>query len=90
LCHGDMGNLDLLLLAAQLLDKPKYQKQIDSISAMLLDSIDRQGWVTGIPLSVETPGLMVGLAGTGYELLRLAAPSLVPSVLLGEPPRQSV
>ncbi len=90
LCHGDMGNLDLLLLATQLLDKPEYQKQVDNISAMLLDSIDRQGWVTGVPLSVETPGLMVGLAGIGYELLRLAASGKVPSVLLGEPPRQSV
>ncbi len=88
LCHGDMGNLDTLLLAAQVLDKPEDRKRIDNIAAMLLDTIDRQGWVTGVPLGVETPGLMVGLAGTGYALLRLAEPEKVPSVLLGEPPRK--
>src|SRR6266516_4210155 len=88
LCHGDMGNLDTLLLAAQVLDKPEDRKRIDNIAAMLLDTIDRQGWVTGVPLGVETPGLMVGLAGTGYALLRLGEPEKVPSVLLGEPPRK--
>ena len=89
LCHGDLGNLDLLLTAARTIDKPEYQQAIDRISAMLLDSIDRQGWVTGVPLGVETPGLMVGLAGIGYGLLRLAEPEQVPSVLLGEAPIRS-
>ena len=86
LCHGDLGNLDVLLVAARMLNKPEYQQAIDRISAMLLASIDQQGWVTGVPLGVETPGLMVGLAGIGYGLLRLAAPEQVPSVLLGETP----
>jgi lantibiotic modifying enzyme len=53
---------------------------------MLLDSIDTHGWVTGVPLGVETPGLMTGLAGIGYQLLRLAEPEKVPSVLLVAPP----
>jgi type 2 lantibiotic biosynthesis protein LanM len=89
LCHGDLGNLDLLLMAARMPGKEEYQQAIDRISAMLLDSIDRQGWVTGVPLGVETPGLMVGLAGIGYGLLRLAASEQVPSVLLGEAPIRS-
>ncbi len=86
LCHGDLGNLDILLTAAHVLKKAEYKQAIDRISAMLLDSIDRQGWVTGVPLSIETPGLMVGLSGIGYGLLRLAAPEQVPSVLLGDAP----
>lgn len=40
----------------------------------------------GTPLAVETPGLLAGLAGIGYELLRRAEPELVPSVLALEPP----
>jgi lantibiotic modifying enzyme len=56
------------------------------MTAMLLESIDTYGWVTGVPLKVETPGLMHGLAGIGYELLRLAEPENVPSVLLLAPP----
>jgi lantibiotic modifying enzyme len=39
-------------------------------------------------MMVETPDLMVGLAGIGYELLRLAEPSVVPALLTLEPPRK--
>ena len=88
LCHGDMGNIDTVLMAAQVLDRPEYREGIDKLSAMLLESIEKQGWVTGVPLGVETPGLMVGLAGTGYALLRLADPEKVPSLLVGESPRK--
>jgi len=35
---------------------------------------------------VEIPSLMLGLAGIGYELLRLAEPDWVPSVLMLAPP----
>jgi lantibiotic modifying enzyme len=53
---------------------------------MQLASIEEQGWITGVPQGVETPGLMTGLAGIGYALLRLAAVEQVPSVLLLDPP----
>jgi type 2 lantibiotic biosynthesis protein LanM len=86
LCHGDMGNIDALLVAARTLRDPRYEKQIRRIVPMLLDSIDRQGWVLGVPQGIETPGLMTGLTGAGYELLRLAAPDRVPSILALEPP----
>src|SRR5947209_7754252 len=80
LCHGDMGNLEFVLSATRLL--PKYEEQVQRLTAMLLDNIERQGWVTGVPLGVETPGLMIGIAGTGYGLLRLACAEQIPSVLL--------
>jgi lantibiotic modifying enzyme len=87
LCHGDFGNLETLLVAAQTLDQSHYHEQLQHITAMLLDSFKTHGWVTGVPLGLETPGLMTGLAGIGYELLRLAEPEKVPSVLLLAPPR---
>lgn len=87
LCHGDMGNLDVLLVATQLLPQAQeYGEHVRRLSSLLLESIEEQGWVTGIPQGVETPGLMVGIAGIGYALLRLAAPEQVPSVLLLDPP----
>src|SRR5581483_6557504 len=91
LSHGDFGNLETLLIAASTLDKghPKLlwiRSNLERITAQLLQSIKVHGWVTGIPLRVETAGLMIGLAGIGYELLRLAEPHLVPSVLLLAPP----
>jgi type 2 lantibiotic biosynthesis protein LanM len=87
LCHGDLGNLELLqMAAAEQRTRPEQNEQIERIIPMLLDSVERQGWVSGVPEGVETPGLMLGLAGTGYAWLRLAAPERVPSVLLLAPP----
>ncbi|MBV8821396.1 MAG: type 2 lantipeptide synthetase LanM family protein [Ktedonobacteraceae bacterium] len=87
LCHGDLGNLELLqIAAAEQHMRPEQNEQIECIIPMLLDSVERQGWVSGVPQGVETPGLMLGLAGTGYAWLRLAAPERVPSVLLLAPP----
>jgi lantibiotic modifying enzyme len=37
-----------------------------------------------LPASAYGPGLFQGTAGIGYELLRLARPDLLPSVLLWE------
>lgn len=86
LCHGDLGNSELLLRASQTLDDPRWGSELSRIVATVLDGSVRCGWLSGVPLCVETPGLMTGLAGVGYQLLRLARPGSVPSVLTLEPP----
>jgi type 2 lantibiotic biosynthesis protein LanM len=86
LCHGDMGNLEFIQSAVRLLSLSQYEEQVRHLTSMLLDSIEREGWVTGVPLGIETPGLMIGIAGAGYALLRLAAPERIPPVLLLAPP----
>jgi type 2 lantibiotic biosynthesis protein LanM len=86
LCHGDLGNLEALLVASRVLHEPSYTEHLTRLTTSLLASIRRQGWLMGIPLGVESPGLMTGLAGIGYQLLRLAEPERVPSVLLLAPP----
>ena len=88
LCHGDLGNLQLLLQASQVLPDPQWKAQTRLIASTILESIHQHGWLCGVPLGVETPGLMTGLAGIGYGLLRLAEPERVPSVLTLEPPRR--
>jgi class II lanthipeptide synthase len=86
LCHGALGNLELLVMAAQVLGRPEDREALERATAVIVGSIEANGWVSGVPLGVETPGLMTGLAGIGYELLRLAEPDKVPSVLLLAPP----
>jgi type 2 lantibiotic biosynthesis protein LanM len=86
LCHGDLGNLELLLRASETLDDPQWCAQVNRLAAIILESIGRDGWRCANPLGVESPGLMTGLAGIGHELLRVAEPKCVPSVLLLEPP----
>lgn len=87
LCHGDLGNLELVLQASEMFDDERLRGTLNRRTATILDGIEEHGWLCGVPTGVETPGLMVGLAGIGYELLRLAAPGRVPSVLTLEPPR---
>jgi type 2 lantibiotic biosynthesis protein LanM len=87
LCHGDLGNVELLLQAARSLADPEWKAQLERMTSVVLESVERHGWLCGIPLGVESPGLMPGLAGIGYQLLRLAEPEFVPSVLTLEPPR---
>jgi type 2 lantibiotic biosynthesis protein LanM len=88
LCHGDLGNLELLLQASVTLNESQWHSQVNRLAAIILDSINKYGWLCGVPLGVETPGLMTGLAGIGYGLLRLAEPARIPSVLLLEHPAQ--
>ncbi|MGD2071357.1 MAG: type 2 lanthipeptide synthetase LanM family protein, partial [Gemmatimonadota bacterium] len=73
LCHGDLGNLDFLLSAARALDDRELLDEVYRRAAGVLDGIEETGWLFGLPGNVETPGLMVGLAGIGYGLARLAA-----------------
>jgi type 2 lantibiotic biosynthesis protein LanM len=86
LCHGDLGNLDLLLHAGNVLRNAAWHDEARRLGGVILASIEHHGWLCGVPLAVETPGLMTGLAGIGYGLLRLAAPARVPSILTLAPP----
>jgi lantibiotic modifying enzyme len=86
LCHGDLGNLELLSQASRTLGDRHWNTEVNRFSGIILDSIHQHGWLCGVPFGVESPGLMSGLAGIGYGLLRLAEPDRVPSVLLMAPP----
>lgn len=50
-------------------------------AAEIIAGICTTGYLYGSPLGVELPGLLVGLAGIGYGLLRIAEPERVPAVL---------
>ncbi len=81
LCHGDVGNLQLLAMAGRTLDRGDWSASAGRLAGGVLDSIRRDGLLFGLPGSVETPGLMTGLAGVAYGLARLAAPERIPSIL---------
>jgi type 2 lantibiotic biosynthesis protein LanM len=81
LCHGDLGNLELLFAAARLDDDAGLEAEAWRIAGGIADNIRSGGWLFGLPGSIETPGLMTGLAGIGYGLARLARPDFFPNVL---------
>jgi type 2 lantibiotic biosynthesis protein LanM len=89
LCHGDLGNLELLLVARDVLGDTldsNLGEEIARRAGHVLRDIDVRGPVCGTLNGMESPGLMTGLAGIGYGLLRLAAPHRVPSILLLDGP----
>ncbi|MGC4790963.1 type 2 lanthipeptide synthetase LanM [Micromonospora sp. DT178] len=78
LCHGELGVAE----ATGVLDGGGAARRR---AGRILDAVDRYGPSCGTPGNVSTPGLLTGLAGIGYGLLRLAEAGPVPSVLLLEP-----
>jgi class II lanthipeptide synthase len=85
LCHGNLGNLDFVYEAARTLERADWLAEAHAHAAIVLARIRTSGWRCGVPLSIEIPGLMTGLAGIGYGFLRLAFPDEVPSILNLEP-----
>jgi len=85
LCHGDLGNVELLFAAARATGNTELEGRAWRIAGGIVDSIRRDGWLFGLPGSIETPGLMAGLAGVGFGLARLARPDLFPSLLTLDP-----
>jgi type 2 lantibiotic biosynthesis protein LanM len=86
LCHGDLGNLELVREAGRVLGDAELTAEAHRLAARILAGIEDGGPRCGTSSRTESPGLMVGLAGIGYGLLRAAWPDRVPSVLLLETP----
>jgi len=84
LCHGDLGNIEAISFAATYLGA-SWKEHETEMKSIIATSINSDGWNCGVPLDIETPGLMTGLAGIGFGFLRLAKPDEVPSVLLLRP-----
>jgi type 2 lantibiotic biosynthesis protein LanM len=86
LCHGDLGNADILLHAAETLGRPDWRVYANQVAAHTIQQAAESGWIFGNSQRVESLGLMTGLAGMGYAFLRLADPARTPSLLALEPP----
>ncbi|HET9228439.1 MAG TPA: type 2 lanthipeptide synthetase LanM, partial [Thermoanaerobaculia bacterium] len=86
LCHGDLGNLDLITEAARTRRDSALRARAGRIAGGILESIDEHGWLYGLPRGAEPLGLMIGLAGIAYGLARAAEPDRLPCVLTLSPP----
>jgi len=79
LCHGNLGNAELFRVLG---DHDRARRMVGAVAN---DFRARGIWRCGLPADATTPGLMCGLAGIGYGLLRQIDP-LVPNILLLEGP----
>ncbi|MGG4542210.1 type 2 lanthipeptide synthetase LanM family protein [Bacillus velezensis] len=79
-CHGDFGQLEILLYANSVLDR--NEDTINVVRAYLLRLLNDQPWNnTGVHRAFDIKGLMGGLSGIGFGLLKQAFPEKVPNIL---------
>lgn len=80
LCHGAMGNLAFLARAQSLYCDGNTLYDEHVLSA-IFEHQKAHGWQSGIPLSSDCFGLMVGTSGMGLAMLHHAFPERVPCVV---------
>ncbi|GAB4195445.1 MAG: type 2 lanthipeptide synthetase LanM family protein [Wenzhouxiangellaceae bacterium] len=81
LCHGDLGNLELIQRAALELADDRCQQFNQQQLAWLTPMLRQQRQRGGQQVVAEHFGLMNGTAGMAYALLRQARPDQLPSLL---------
>jgi type 2 lantibiotic biosynthesis protein LanM len=84
LCCGNLGRVEFLFTAAQKLSQPQLLETAMTQAAQVVARAKQKGNFCYAPILAYNPGFFQGASGIGYELLRLAHPDLLPSVLLWE------
>ncbi|HEY4244443.1 MAG TPA: type 2 lanthipeptide synthetase LanM family protein [Kofleriaceae bacterium] len=76
LCHGVAGNLAIVAHAAHRLGRADWRAAVEArLPALLAAIASPAGPQLDAAFAPSAPGLMTGLAGVGYGLLSIAAPS---------------
>ncbi len=82
-CHGLGSIIDLFIYAYQVLGHEEFLKRARDIGTFSINishhGKEEEYWRCGIHGGGETPGFMLGLAGIGYNFLRLHNPLAYPS-----------
>jgi lantibiotic modifying enzyme len=88
LCHGDMGSWKALCQAAAAGVLPTGVTRED-LAGRILSSLEEFGPRCAVTTNVFRAGLLSGMGGVAYTLLRMHPHSQLPSLLLPDPPADS-
>ncbi len=88
LCHGELGNLELLQPLPDLGPGEDLGALARRRASAVVWRARQGGWRCGIAPDRPVPGLMTGLSGIGYGLIRIYWPQSTPSLLTLETPRR--
>jgi type 2 lantibiotic biosynthesis protein LanM len=84
LCCGNFGRIEFLFTAARKLNSPQLLKIVMTQVAKIVANSQHKGhFGYNFGLAFD-PSFFQGASGIGYQILRLAYPDLLPSVLLWE------
>jgi type 2 lantibiotic biosynthesis protein LanM len=93
LCCGTLGRAEVLLTVGRVMGRTEL---VEAAGALAADVVARAQQRAHFRLSgpgseyrVFDPGFFRGMSGIGYEMLRLAAPAVVPSVARLDPPDEA-
>ncbi|MBM7773847.1 type 2 lantibiotic biosynthesis protein LanM [Actinokineospora baliensis] len=78
LCHGESGRLEAIAARGTRVTATDRER----VAGRLLGALESNGPVCATPGALASPGLLTGLSGIGFGLLRLGFARAVPSVLL--------
>jgi type 2 lantibiotic biosynthesis protein LanM len=84
LCHGDLGIWEVISLAQAAGIQPSGVEP-DTVAARVISGLGEHGPVSGLARDTLNPGLLPGIGGMAYQLLRMNPDSPLPSVLLPDP-----
>ncbi|HIK03536.1 MAG TPA: type 2 lantipeptide synthetase LanM family protein [Trichormus sp. M33_DOE_039] len=87
LCCGNFGRMEVLLVAAKKLGQESLRTVAQQQAAWVVARAEQMSayqLFPNLPSHVFSPSFFQGNSGIGYELLRLAYPDVLPSVLLWE------
>jgi len=80
-CHGDLGSWELLERAIAAGEGPEGLTR-EHVLATILTSLEDHGASCGMVRDAFVPGLMPGVGGVAYQLLRAHPDSGLPSILI--------
>ncbi|KZS46180.1 hypothetical protein AWU65_09700 [Paenibacillus glucanolyticus] len=86
LCHGILGNADILLHLSKLMNDPNLEDIANDWALQAIVDYESYKSSNHLIARLECDGLMTGIVGMGYEYLRLLD-NRVPSILAFELPR---
>ncbi|MBE9036790.1 type 2 lanthipeptide synthetase LanM family protein [aff. Roholtiella sp. LEGE 12411] len=84
LCCGNLGRIEFLFTAGRKLNRPELIETAMGQAAQVVARAKQKGGFDYGSILTFHPGFFPGASGIGYELLRLAYPDQLPSVLLWE------
>lgn len=86
LCHGVLGNAEILATCGRHCDVEAWRHTADAWAEAAARGVEALERELLLPLHGRFAGLLCGLAGIGWGLLRFAHRDKIPSVLMLEPP----
>jgi lantibiotic modifying enzyme len=93
LCCGTLGRAEVLLTVGRGMGRTELVEAAGALAARVVAHARQRAHFRlsgpGSEYRVFDPGFFRGISGIGYEMLRLAAPAVVPSVARLDPPDEA-